>query len=62
MAEGKLKEDNMAKEQEFNMDEIEDSDTEYIAEQIKEGYTSGYLDCEGGKRIYWEFKWNVWED
>jgi len=52
----------MSKEQEFNMDELEDSDTEYIAEQIKEGYTSGRLDCGDSKHIYWEIQWNVWED
>ena len=47
---------------EFNMrtDLLDDPALEEIARQIKEGNTSGHLNNEEGKNIYWEFKVNVW--
>ena len=52
----------MSKEPEFNSEPLEDYETESIASLIKEGYTSGRLDGEGGRYVYWELKTNVWED
>ena len=40
--------------------EVNDIDLEEIARLIKEGYTSGRLDDESGKRIFWELKLEVW--
>ncbi len=42
--------------------EVDDVDREAIADQIKKGCTSGHLDSEDGKRIYWEITINVWKD
>jgi len=42
------------------MPEVNDSDLEWIADQIKQGVTSGY-GGEDGSRIYWEIKINKWE-
>ena len=37
-------------------------DLNEIARLIREGYTSGLLDPEGGRHIAWELKANEWED
>jgi hypothetical protein len=42
--------------------EINETDLEHIAGQIKEGYTSGRADDGEGKHIAWEFKTNAWKD
>jgi hypothetical protein len=44
------------------MVEITETDLEQIAKQIKEGYTSGRLDCENEKKISWSFNTEVWTD
>lgn len=41
-------------------DDLEDEDFEEISRLIKQGFTSGYLDNEKGKHIYWELKVNIW--
>ena len=41
--------------------EINDVDLEYIADQIKNGYTSGRADSEG-KHISWTINLEVWQD
>ena len=43
-------------------EEINDLDREEIARLIKEGNTSGRLDCEDGKHIVWEIKMDAWRD
>lgn len=42
--------------------EINDLDRKAIGEQIKEGYTSGRLDSENGKKISWSIEMEVWAD
>jgi hypothetical protein len=42
--------------------EIDDFDREAIGEQIKNGYTSGRLDSENGKKISWSIDMDVWID
>ncbi len=42
--------------------EITDTDLEELARLIKEGYTSGRLDSEDGKKIAWELKTEIWAD
>ena len=45
------------------MDErINEIDLGEIARLIQEGYTSGRLEDETGKRIAWELKMEVWEE
>lgn len=41
--------------------EINEIDREEIAEQIKQGYTSGHL-SDGESRIYWEITINKWKN
>jgi hypothetical protein len=52
----------MVTKEEFNMEDLEESELEYISEQVKEGYTSGRFEGDKGNHIYWELKYNVWED
>ena len=47
---------------EINMSEINNMDREELARLIKEGYRSGRLDSEDGKKIAWELKIEVWND
>ena len=49
-------------EEEWTMGDLEEIDLEYLARQIKDGYTSGRLDNGEGKHIYWELHYNIWED
>lgn len=42
------------------MPEINDIDLEEIAQLVKDGYTSGRLDDENGKRISWKLELKVW--
>lgn len=42
--------------------EIEDVDREAIAEQVKQGFTSGRLDSDGGKKISWSLDIEAWRD
>ncbi len=42
--------------------EINDDDRAAIADQVKEGYTSGRLDAEDGKKISWSIDMDVWVD
>ena len=53
----------MAK-QEFNnkFKDLDDNDFEEMTRQIKEGFTSGRLDHESGKRIWWDLRVNVWHN
>jgi len=37
-----------------------DFELEEIADRIKEGYTSGRVDGEGGKYVSWELKIEEW--
>jgi len=43
-------------------EELDEYDLQEIARLIKEGFTSGHLNNEEGKNIYWELKFNVWKD
>lgn len=49
------------KEKDWTMGELEDYQLEALAEQIKEGSTSGHLDDEN-LNIYWELRYNTWKD
>lgn len=42
--------------------EITGADLEEIARLVADGYTSGRLDEEEGKHIYWEIKIECWHD
>ena len=42
--------------------EITDEDREELARLIKEGFTSGRLDCDNGKHITWSINMEVWKD
>lgn len=42
--------------------EVDQWDLEEITRQIKEGFTSGRLDNEDGRRHYWELKINSWKE
>jgi len=39
---------------------IDDLDREEIGRKVAEGYTSGRIDNENGKRIYWELDADAW--
>lgn len=43
-------------------EEINEIDLQEIARLIIAGNTSGRLDEEGGKRINWELKMEVWKE
>lgn len=47
---------------ENNYEMVSNSDLEELSNQIKEGYTSGRIDNDEGKHIYWEIKVNVWKN
>jgi len=42
--------------------EINEIDLEEIANQIKDGVTSGRADNGEGKHISWKIEMNVWQD
>lgn len=42
--------------------EIEDEDLEEIVLRIQDGFTSGRVDCDGGKKISWTLTTEVWKD
>lgn len=42
--------------------EITDEDREELARLIKEGYTSGRIDSDDGKKISWSLTTEVWKD
>lgn len=46
-----------------NHQDLSDTDLEHIADQVKEGFSSGHI-CsnEGQTKVYWELNVNVWED
>ncbi len=49
-------------EDDWTMGELDDVDLEEIARLIKEGNTSGHLNNGEGQNIYFELRYNVWED
>ena len=49
-------------EEKWTMGELDEVDLEELARLVKEGYTSGHLDDGESKHIYWELRYNVWED
>ena len=44
------------------MNELNELDQEELARLIKEGYTSGRIDDENGRKISWELKTKIWTD
>lgn len=40
---------------------LSDEEREEIGLQVSQGYSSGHLSSEG-ESVYWELKWNKWED
>lgn len=43
-------------------DQLFEEDLREIARLIEEGYTSGHLDNEDGRRIHWTLKTEIWND
>jgi len=41
---------------------MNESEREEIARLISEGFTSGRLDSEEGRHVFWELKTEKWED
>ena len=46
----------------WTMGDLEDTELEQLAQQVKEEYTSGRLDDGEGGHIYWELRYNKWQD
>lgn len=49
-------------EDDFTMGELEEVELEELARLVKEGYTNGRLDDGEGGHIYFELRYNKWED
>ena len=46
----------------WTMGELEDVELEELTRQVSEGYHSGHLDDGEGGHIYWELRYNKWQD
>lgn len=52
----------MITKEDWTMGELEDIELEEIARIIQKGFTTGTVDNGEGRHIYFELRYNVWED